>query len=211
MQATVYNQEGKQVSTVELNDAVFGVKVNKAVVHQAVVAQQSNARSAIGHTKTRGQVRGGGRKPWKQKGTGRARHGSIRSPIWRGGGIIFGPRPERNFSLKINSKTRRQAILMALSDKIVDKNIIILDSLKLDEQKTKAVVKVLKTLPLKRGKTMLALPKEEKLINKLVVNVDRVTPMWVGSLNVVDLLKHNNLVTTVKGIKEIEKIYGISR
>lgn len=207
MQVTVYNQEGQQVSTLELSDAVFGVKVNKAVVHQAVVAQQSNARATIGHTKTRGEVRGGGRKPWKQKGTGRARHGSIRSPIWRGGGITFGPRPERNFSLKLNSKTRRQAILMALSDKIVDKNIIILESLKLNEQKTKAIVAVLKALPLKRGKTMLALPKEAKSISKLVANVDRVTPMWVGSLNIVDLLKHTNMITTVKGAREIEEIY----
>lgn len=211
MQIPVYNQEGQEVSTLEISDAVFGVKANEALLHQAVVAQQANSRAAVGHAKTRSEVRGGGKKPWRQKGTGRARHGSIRSPLWKGGGVTFGPRPERNFTKKLNSKVRRQAILMAISDKAADKSIIVLDSIKTDEQKTKLVVKVLKALPLKRGKTMLALPKEVKAINQLVTNVKQVTSMWVGSLNVVDLLKHANIVTTVDGIREIEKIYGVSR
>ena len=117
MKVAVYNQEGKAVSTVELDPAVFGVKPNSAVLHQAVVAQQANARTALAHTKTRGEISGGGKKPWKQKGTGRARAGSIRSPIWRGGGIVFGPRKIRNFSKKLNRKVHRAAILMALSAK----------------------------------------------------------------------------------------------
>ena len=211
MQISVYNQEGKEVSALEVSEAVFGVKENKTVIHQAAVAQSANSRSPIAHTKTRGDVSGGGKKPWKQKGTGQARHGSIRSPIWRGGGVTFGPRSNRNFTKKITSKMRRSAILMALSDKFSEKSIIVLESFQPKQAKTKEAANILKALPLKRGKIMLALPKDDKAAGRLAVNIKKVTPMWVGSLNVVDLLKNANLVTTVQGIKEIEKIYGVSR
>ena len=208
MKVAIYNQAGKESGEQELSPAIFGVKVKDAVIHQAVVAQQANARVALGHTKTRGEVRGGGKKPWKQKGTGRARHGSIRSPIWRGGGITFGPLSNRNFSQKINRKVKRQAICMALSDKVVSKNLLVVDTFDLADKKTKIVVGILKALPLKRGKTMIALSKKEKSAGRLAVNINRVMPIWAGSLNVVDLLKYVNLVTTVEGIKEMEKIYG---
>ncbi|KKU13061.1 MAG: 50S ribosomal protein L4 [Parcubacteria group bacterium GW2011_GWC2_45_7] len=203
----VYGQDGKQVSTLDLNPAVFGVKPKVSVLHEAVVAQRAKNRPTISSTKTRGEVRGGGRKPWKQKGTGRARHGSIRSPIWRGGGIIFGPRPERNWSKKINRRVLKTAILMALSDKALASNLVVLDNLIPSADKTKMVANIIGALPLKRGKTLLALSKTQKPIGRLAVNITRLTPIWVGSLNVVDLLGNINLVTTVDGLKELEQIY----
>lgn len=207
----IYNQTGKTEREMELSPVIFGVKVKDAVIHQAVVAQQANARVALGHTKTRGEVRGGGKKPWKQKGTGRARHGSIRSPIWRGGGITFGPLSSRNFSQKINRKVKRQAICMALSDKLVSKNLLVVDTFEMAEKKTKLMSGILRALPIKRGKILIALSSKEKAAGRLAVNINRVTPIWAGSLNVVDLLKYVNLVTTLEGIKEIEKIYGSKR
>lgn len=207
MQVPVYNTAGRQVSALELSGAVFGVKPKPHVLHEAVVAQQANARVAIAHTKRRGEVSGGGKKPWKQKGTGRARHGSIRSPIWRGGGIVFGPRSERNFAKKINQKVKRAALLMALSDKAVAGTLTVVEALTGFTPKTKTIAVMLKALPLKRGKTLLALAKAEKTVGRAAVNLAAVTPISTGSLNVVDLLKHVNLVTTVEGIKEIERIY----
>lgn len=207
MQLSVYNQKGAKVSTVEVSDAVFGVRANSSILHQAAVAQQSNARLARANTKERGEVSGGGKKPWKQKGTGRARQGSIRSPQWRGGGIVFGPRSERNFSKKINKKTRRTAIQMVLSDRAASGEIFVLDTFSMPDKKTKNIVHLIATLPLKKGKTMLALPSAAKQAGRLAANINRVTPMWVGSLNVVDLLNHVNIVTTVDGIREIEKMY----
>ena len=155
----VYNQAGTVVSTRKPNAAVFDVKINPAVVQQAVVAQQANARPVLAHTKGRGDVSGGGKKPWRQKGTGRARHGSIRSPLWRGGGVTFGPTAERNFKLKINKKVRRKAILMSLSSKAADERIVLLDSLTLTAIKTKTLVSVLEALklwPVKEKKTKAA-------------------------------------------------------
>ncbi len=208
MQLPVYNQQGSKVSTLEVSDAIFGVRANLSILHQAAIAQQSNARIARANTKERGEVSGGGKKPWKQKGTGRARQGSIRSPQWRGGGVVFGPRSERNFSKKINKKVRRVAMFMALSDRAAAGALFVLDAITTAEKKTKHVVAVLRALPLARGKTMIALSKSEKEIGRLASNVARVTPMSVGSLNVVDILNHTNIVTTVEGIKELEKIYG---
>lgn len=206
MNVPVYNQQGREVSTLPVSESVFGVKSKPHVLHEAVVAQQSNARVAHGHTKRRGEVRGGGKKPWKQKGTGRARHGSIRSPLWRGGGITFGPRAERNFSKKINRKVKRAAMLMALSDKVASGALYVLDSVA-SGQKTKELAKVLAALPLKRGSALLALPAAQKSAGRIARNLARVSPISTGSLNVVDLLKHVNLVTTVEGIKEMEKTY----
>lgn len=208
MQLPVYNQQGQKVSTLEVSDALFGVKPNPAVLHQVVIAQQANARQVGAHTKRRGEIRGGGKKPWKQKGTGRARHGSIRSPLWRGGGIVFGPRSNRNFTQKINRKMRRAALEMALSDKVSGQQLVVLESLVPSEKKTKAVTTILKALPLKRGKTILALPRALQELGRLMGNVRGLTPMWAGSLNTRDVLGHQNLVTTVEGVKEMEKIYG---
>src|SRR3989338_8393092 len=211
MQIAVYNTQGEQVRNLELNPGIFGIKPNSAVLHEVVVAQRANSRQVSANTKTRGEVSGGGKKPWKQKGTGRARQGSIRSPQWRGGGIVFGPRSERNFSKKINKKTRRTAIQMVLSDRAASGEIFVLDSFAIPDNKTKKAASLLQALPLKKGKTMLALPSSAKAAGRLAANINRVTPMWVGSLNVVDLLNHANLVTTVEGIKEIEKMYQSSK
>lgn len=208
MQLPVYNQQGQKVSALEVSDALFGVKPKMAVLHQTVVAKQANARVAIAHTKTRGEVRGGGKKPWKQKGTGRARHGSIRSPIWRGGGITFGPRSERNFSQKINKKVRSTALRMALSDKAASEHLVVVDTIAFAQTKTKDMAMMIKSLPLKRGRTMIALPKVQKDLNRVLRNIDRITPIWAGSLNAADILKHANLVTTVEGMREMEHIYG---
>ncbi|MBI2552335.1 50S ribosomal protein L4 [Candidatus Uhrbacteria bacterium] len=208
MQLPVYNQQGQKVSTLEVSQALFGVKPKAAVLHQAVVAQQANARVSIAHTKKRGEVRGGGKKPWKQKGTGRARHGSIRSPLWRGGGITFGPRSNRNFKQKVNRKVRRAALAMALSDKVFGQQFLVLENLTPALKKTKAVMEILNKLPLKRGKTILALPSALKEVGHLAANARGVTAMWVGSFNVVDILRHQNLITTVEGVKEMEKIYA---
>jgi len=192
---------------ITVNAKIFGVKPKPQVMHEAVVAQQANARVAIAHTKTRGEIRGGGKKPWRQKGTGRARHGSIRSPIWRGGGIVFGPRSDRNYAKKINNKVRRAALLMALSDKAASEAFIVVEDLTALAPKTKVVAALLRVLPLKRGKILLALAKAEKNVGRAADNMEAVTPISTGSLNVVDLLRHANLVTTVEGIREIEKVY----
>lgn len=208
MQLPVYNSQGQKVSALEASDALFAVKPKMAVLHQAVIAKQANARVAIAHTKTRGEVRGGGKKPWKQKGTGRARHGSIRSPIWRGGGITFGPRSERNFAQKINKKVRSAALRMALSDKAASEHLVVVDVIFEAQAKTKDMAKLMKVLPLKRGRTIIALPKAQKAFNRALRNLDRVTPIWVGSMNAADILKHVNLVTTAEGVREMEKIYG---
>src|SRR3990167_5612152 len=149
MKATVYNQEGKEVGAMELPARLFGVELNPDLVHQVMVAQLANARQILAHTKTRGEVRGGGRKPWKQKHTGRARHGSIRSPIWVGGGIVFGPRKDRNYHQKINKKVAKKALLMALSDKVANDKLVLLDSFKLDQIKTKEALTILRNLQLR--------------------------------------------------------------
>ena len=207
-QVAIYNREGQATGTLELDSAIFGVKPKPAILHEAVVAQRANARVAIAHTKTRGEISGGGKKPWKQKGTGRARHGSIRSPIWRGGGITFGPRSNRNFSKKINSKVKRQAILMALSDKVASGALFVLEALAADVSKTKEVAKILRALPIAQGKkTLLVLPVTEKRAGRLAANIARVSPIGTGSINVVDVLNNTNFVTTVEGVKDIVKIF----
>ena len=159
---SIYNFEGKVVGTRELPAAVFGVPVKPGLLQQAVTAQQANRRVAIAHTKTRGEVRGGGRKPWKQKGTGRARHGSIRSPIWIGGGITFGPRSNRNFTLKINHKVRRRALLMSLSAKVAEAALMVVDDVKPVGKKSKQAAQLLVNLKLRAGKKGVAAGKPAK-------------------------------------------------
>ena len=146
IKVNIYNQQAESIGEMELNPKIFDVKISQALVHQAVVAQTANMRQVLAHTKGRGEVRGGGRKPWRQKGTGRARHGSIRSPIWRGGGVTFGPTKERNFKKDINKKMKQKAMLMALSDKVANDNLVILDKLTLDEYKTKKFDDIISTL-----------------------------------------------------------------
>jgi large subunit ribosomal protein L4 len=224
----VYNSKGDKVSELELNAAIFGVKVKPELVSQAVIAQQANARQVLAYTKDKGEVRGGGRKPWRQKKTGRARHGSIRSPLWRGGGITFGPTNERNFSQKINKKVKKQALLMTLSDKANNQKIILIDQLDLPEAKTKKVFEILQNLKLrakkeknnstkksekeslKKGKVvnvLLVLPGKEKMIERAARNIPQLDLITAGSLNVLAVLKSKYLLMPTSSLTQIEKVY----
>lgn len=206
----VYNQEGQPTGTLDLLPSVFGVRVRPAVLHQAIVAQQANARHAIAHTKTRGEVRGGGRKPWRQKGTGRARHGSIRSPIWVGGGTTFGPRSTRVFALKINTKMRRAALRMALSDKVASKRFVVLEDFTPLEQKTKAAKRVLDAVTThamgsgRRPTALLVLPKERRDAVHSVRNLPRTMPIAAAHLNTHDVVRSEMIVATRAAIAYLE-------
>ncbi len=203
---SVYNQEGKTVGELNLNDALFGVKANTALVHEAVVAQRANARQVLAHTKTRGEVRGGGRKPWKQKGTGRARQGSIRSPQWIGGGVVFGPSNERNFSLKINRKAKRQALFMALSDKVASEKLVVLDSVSTEPAKTKLMAEVLKKLPIDRTVLVVA-SASSPLLMRMVRNLPHVKLVTANSVNLLDVLSYRSIVFLKDAVEAFDKIY----
>jgi large subunit ribosomal protein L4 len=193
---TLYKIDGTQNGSLDLPDALFSVKVDPGLVHEAVVAQGANSRSVIAHTKTRGEVRGGGRKPWKQKGTGRARHGSRRSPIWSGGGITFGPRSNRNYSLKMNKKARQKALAMVLTDKLASERLVALESLSFDEVKTKVLVDVLKKLPVNGKKTLIVTTPENKSASLAAKNIPLVDTLPANALNVIDLLRFDYLLIT---------------
>ena len=202
----VYNLEGKETEEVELSEEIFDVKVKDDLVHQAFVAHISNSRQVLADTKNKGEVRGGGKKPWKQKGTGRARHGSSRSPIWRGGGVTFGPTTERNYSKKINKKMKAKALRMVLSSKVKDKELIILDDPKLNKVSTKLMSDTLKKLPIS-GKVLLSLGKKDDRIFKSVKNIPNTSMIASDSLNIADLLKNKFLIVNKDGIKKIEEVY----
>lgn len=206
LKVKVYNMEGKETGEMELPKRIFDLKVNDNLIHQAVVAQNANSREAHAHTKNRGEVRGGGKKPWKQKGTGRARHGSIRSPIWKGGGIVFGPRPDRNFSKKINKKMKTRALFMVLSGKLRDNEIIVVENLNLERPSTKKLEYVLNKLPVS-GKIVISLEKKNDNIINSARNIPYVNFVASNSLNVVDLLGSKMLVLSKEAVKEIEKTY----
>jgi len=203
---SVYNQEGKTVGELNLNDALFGVKANTALVHEAVVAQRANARQVLAHTKTRGEVRGGGRKPWKQKGTGRARQGSIRSPQWIGGGVVFGPSKDRNFSVKINRKAKRQALFMALSDKVASEKLVVLDSVSTESAKTKLMAEVLKKLPIDRTVLVVA-SASSPLLMRMVRNLPHVKLVTANSVNLLDVLSYRSIVFLKDAVEAFDKIY----
>ncbi len=212
MKAIVYNQKGEKVGQAELPAEIFEVAINKNLVHQAVVTQMANARQVIAHTKDRSEARGGGRKPWQQKGTGRARHGSIRSPIWRGGGVTFGPTKERVFAKKINKKMKRQALLMVLSSKVKDQEMILLDKLEIAEAKTKQMVEVIKNLKAKIKKdldkgTLIVLPEVEPKITRAVRNIPKIKTIRADSLNVLDVLSSQYLLMPQGAIEVIKKTY----
>lgn len=191
-----------------MDEKIWGLKPEIGLIHEALRVQSANNRQTLAHTKKRGEVRGGGKKPWKQKGTGRARAGSTRSPLWRGGGVIFGPRKERNFSLKMNQKARRKAILMCLSDKLNASQLIVVEKFELNTRKTKNFSQVLKNLPLNQKKILLVLPPEEKNLAVLTKNIARLRNISAASLNVKDLLNYSQVLTTKQGISVIEKTYG---
>ena len=206
----VYNQEGEVIGEEKLDPQIFGLEPKGDLIHQVVISLLANQRHPFAHTKTRGDVRGGGRKPWKQKGTGRARAGSIRSPIWRGGGIVFGPNKERNYDKKINKKMKRQAFYMCLSDKVREKKFIILDKIELKEIKTKIFSAILTKLfpdgkKRKNVKILLSLSENDLNVIKSARNIRNLKTMPVTELNILDCLKSNYLITTLKGLKNIQE------
>jgi len=222
MKTVVYNQQGKEIGQTLLPKEIFDVKINPDLVHQVVVSQLANRRKVIAHTKGRGEVRGGGRKPWRQKGTGRARHGSIRSRLWRGGGVTFGPTKERVFKKRIPKKMRRKALLMVLSGKIKNNLLILLDKLKIEKppkenlrfptgqaktKLTKQMVEILEKLPCKNESTLIALPEYDRNIILAARNLPEVDTLWARNLNALDLLIFKYLVMPKESIKVIKETF----
>ena len=202
---SVYNMEGNEVGSMELNDAVFCVEVNEHLVHMAVVQQLANNRQGTQKAKTRSEVSGGGRKPWRQKGTGHARQGSTRAPQWTGGGVVFAPVP-RAYSFKINKKEKRAALKSALTSRVQDQKFVVLDELKLDAIKTKDFVKVLNNL--KVSKALVVLGDRDMIVEKSAANVPDVKTAQVSSINVYDILKYDTVITTKAGVEKIEEVYA---
>ncbi|MCL0043534.1 50S ribosomal protein L4 [Peptococcaceae bacterium] len=200
----VYNINGGQVGEIELNDAVWGIEPNKYVLHQAVVMQLASRRLGTHATKTRGMVRGGGRKPWRQKGTGRARHGSIRSPIWRGGGTVFGPHP-RKYGFSLPKKVRRLAMKSALSSRVKSNDILVLDSLDMSVPKTKEMVKILSNLNIDK-KALIVTAEYNESVFKSARNIPYVTQLKADKLNVYDVLNHQKLIITKDAVAKIEEV-----
>ncbi len=202
----VYNMNGEVVGEEKLDSALFEVEAKEGLIHQAMVAQMANRRQVLAHTKDRGEVRGGGIKPWRQKGTGRARQGSIRSPLWVGGGVVFGPRNDRNFHQKINKKMKRKALLMCLSDRAKEEKIVVLDKLELENFKTKKFLEILNKLPNKDKKTLLVLADNDKKIIKSAANLPRLKTIESVNLNVVDVLNHEYLMLPLATLQAVQKI-----
>ena len=202
----VYNMEGKKVSSVDLKDEIFGIEPNEAVVHSVLVNYLANQRQGTQSTKTRAEVRGGGKKPWRQKGTGRARQGSIRAPQWIKGGIALGPKP-RSYRYTINKKERRLAIKSVLSSKVLENQLTVVDKIAFDEIKTKNMVTALNNLKVE-GKTLIMLPEKDENVQKSARNIEGVKTTLVNTINVYDLLKYKNLVITLDTVKKLEEVYA---
>jgi large subunit ribosomal protein L4 len=219
MKTDLYNQNAEVVGDFDLPDKVFGLAPNTDLMKQVLEAQSGNSRQVLAHTKGRGEVRGGGRKPWKQKGTGRARHGSIRSPIWKGGGVAFGPTKERNFEKKINKKMRRKALFMALSSKVKDKEILVLNDLKFEMPKTKIAMGVFKTLSAKmdgyketkkkHDSILLVTPKQNKEIFRTIGNIPFINTTSAKDLNIRDVLEKKYLVLLKDSVPVITDTFKI--
>ncbi len=201
----VYNMEGKEVDKIELNDSIFGVEINEHLVHMAVLQQLANKRQGTQKAKTRSEVRGGGRKPWRQKGTGHARQGSTRSPQWTGGGVVFAPTP-RDYSFKLNKKEKRVALKSALTSRVVENKFVVVDELKLDEIKTKKFVEVLKNLNVEKALVVLN-DMDEKVIAS-AANIPTVKTTQTNELNVFDVLKYDTVVVTKAAVATIEEVYA---
>ena len=202
---SVYNMEGKEVGTIELNDAVFGVEVNEHLVHMAVVQQLANNRQGTQKAKTRSEVSGGGRKPWRQKGTGHARQGSTRAPQWTGGGVVFAPVP-RDYSFKLNKKEKRAALKSALTSKVQDSKLIVVDELKFDEIKTKNFVTVMNNLKVEKGLVVIA--ENDTNVVMSAKNVADVNTTLVNTINVYDVMKAKTVVLTKDAVAKIEEVYA---
>ncbi len=201
----VYKQTGAEAGTMTLNDSVFGVEFNEALVHQVVVAQLNNKRQGTKSTLTRTEVRGGGIKPWRQKGTGRARQGSIRAPQWTGGGVVFAPKP-RDFSQKINKQMKRGALCCALSGKVADEGFVVVDEIKLAEAKTKEMVKVLDALKIDK-RVLLVVTDADEAVVRAANNIPTVTTINTSLINVYDVMANEKLVITKEAVKKIEEAY----
>ena len=202
---TVYNMEGNEVGTMELNDAVFGEEINEHLVHLAVVRQLANNRQGTQKAKTRSEVSGGGRKPWRQKGTGHARQGSIRAPQWTGGGVVFAPVP-RDYEVKMNKKERRAALKSALTSKVQENKLVVVDSLALAEAKTKEMQKVLTNL--KADKALVVTADDDQKVVLSARNIADVQTATVNTINVYDVMKHNTVVVTKDAVASIEEVYA---
>ena len=202
---SVYNMEGKEVGALELNDAVFGVEVNEHLVHLAVVAQLANKRQGTQKAKTRSEVSGGGRKPWRQKGTGHARQGSTRSPQWKGGGVVFAPTP-RDYTIRLNKKEKRAALRSALTSRVQDNKFIVVDELKFDDIKTKKFQNVMDNLKVSKALVVLADNDQNTVLSAR--NIAGVKTSQVGSINVYDILKYNTVVATKAAVASIEEVYA---
>ena len=208
MNTKLYNQEAKVVGEVDLPEKIFGVKWNPTLVHQSVVGIDANRRHVIAHAKGRGEVRGGGRKPWKQKGTGRARQGSIRSPLWKGGGVTFGPTKERNFSQKMNKKAKQQALFSVLSKKLADQEIKIVDTIKIKDAKTKEVSKILKNFfPAKKNSGLIILGGTNTELIRAVRNLSFAQISSVNNTSVKDLLLYKNVLFFKDAIGKLSEVY----
>ena len=203
---SVFDMTGKQVSETELNDAVFGITPNEAVMHAMVVNYLANQRQGTQSTLTRTEVRGGGRKPWRQKGTGHARQGSIRAPQWVHGGVAIGPKP-RDYRYSLNKKVKRLAMKSALSVKLQDSNLLVLDSIKMEEFKTKTIVQMLKALNVE-GKALIVMPEVDKKVIKSAANIPGVKTTLVNTLNVYDILNYDKFIVVTDAVKKIEEVYA---
>lgn len=202
---SVYNMEGKEVESINLDDAVFGVEVNEHLVHMAVVQQLANNRQGTQKAKTRSEVRGGGRKPWRQKGTGHARQGSIRAPQWTGGGVVFAPTP-RDYSFKLNKKEKRAALKSALTSRVLENKIVVVDELKMDEIKTKTFANVMNNLNV--DKALVVLADNDKNVVASAKNIPSIKTASTETINVYDILKYNTLVLTKDAVKNIQEVYA---
>ncbi|MGN0156526.1 MAG: 50S ribosomal protein L4 [Lachnospiraceae bacterium] len=203
---SVYNMEGKEVETIELNDAVFGVEINEHLVHMAVVSQLANNRQGTQKAKTRSEVSGGGRKPWRQKGTGHARQGSTRAPQWTGGGVVFAPVP-RDYSFKLNKKEKRAALKSVLTDKVQSNKLIVVDELKFDDIKTKNFAKVLENLKV-TNKALVVLNDNDEKVVLSARNIPTVKTALTNTINVYDIVNAQTLVLTKEAVKTIEEVYA---
>lgn len=207
VQVNLYKIDGKSVGKIDLPDALFAVKIKSSLIHEVIVAQDANSRVRLAQVKDRSEVRGGGRKPWKQKGTGRARHGSRRSPIWIGGGITFGPTKERNFSKKINKKVRKKALAMVLSDKVNEDWLIAVEDFNIAEAKTKLVADLRQALPGSSASALIVTTKEDKDMILAAENLPKTQTIGASSINVRDLVKHQYIIASKAALLEIQETY----
>lgn len=207
MKVNIYDQNGKAIGQIRLPSEIFEVKVNPDLVHQVVISQMANRRRRLAKVKTRAEVSGGGRKPWRQKGTGRARVGSIRSPLWRGGGIVFGPTPQKVYLKTIPRKMKRKALLMVLSGKAKNNLVIVVDKLKIDQPKTKKIVEILKKLPCQEKSSLIALPQYDRNLILAARNLPKIDTIWAKNLNPLDLLAFKYLILPKDSIQVIKETF----